>query len=142
LNVAGVGDLLSIHTACFDWEVAERAGKSEYPFHAEVLIETQYLNALGINLHPDGVHFRVRPLVIAAARIMARPAGPCDGGQPLLGNRSGRIIHNDPVASRRDARTSCLPAFAVQQCQQGLLTSALRPFSSFHPTMRTTESVT
>ena len=35
LNVAGVGDLLSIHTACFDWEVAERAGKSEYPFRAE-----------------------------------------------------------------------------------------------------------
>jgi len=35
LNIAGVGDLLSIHTACFDWEIAERAGKSEYPFRAE-----------------------------------------------------------------------------------------------------------
>lgn len=32
LNVAGAGDLLSIHTACFDWEIAERAGRSEYPF--------------------------------------------------------------------------------------------------------------
>lgn len=32
LNVAGVGDLLSIQTACFDWELAQRAGRSEYPF--------------------------------------------------------------------------------------------------------------
>jgi glycerol-1-phosphate dehydrogenase [NAD(P)+] len=32
LNIAGVGDLLSIHTATFDWCAAEKAGKSEYPF--------------------------------------------------------------------------------------------------------------
>ena len=32
LNIAGVGDLLSIHTACFDWELAQKAGVSEYPF--------------------------------------------------------------------------------------------------------------
>ena len=35
LNIAGVGDLLSIHTATFDWEHAQRRGKSEYPFSAE-----------------------------------------------------------------------------------------------------------
>lgn len=32
LNVAGVGDLLSIHTATFDWCLAARAGRSEYEF--------------------------------------------------------------------------------------------------------------
>ena len=35
LNIAGVGDLLSIHTACFDWEYAYKRGKSEYPFSEE-----------------------------------------------------------------------------------------------------------
>ncbi len=32
LNIAGIGDLLSIHTGTFDWEYAENRGKSEYPF--------------------------------------------------------------------------------------------------------------
>jgi glycerol-1-phosphate dehydrogenase [NAD(P)+] len=32
LNIAGIGDLLSMHTATFDWELANRKGKSEYPF--------------------------------------------------------------------------------------------------------------
>lgn len=32
LNIAGVGDLLSMHIATFDWCLAEGAGRSEYPF--------------------------------------------------------------------------------------------------------------
>ena len=32
LNIAGVGDLFSIHTASFDWTYANSNGKSEYPF--------------------------------------------------------------------------------------------------------------
>lgn len=35
LNVAGIGDLLSIHTGTFDWEYAESKGKSEFPFSAD-----------------------------------------------------------------------------------------------------------
>lgn len=34
LNVAGVGDLLSIHTATVDWEIAQKHGKSEFEFSA------------------------------------------------------------------------------------------------------------
>ncbi|MFN8254464.1 MAG: iron-containing alcohol dehydrogenase [Bacteroidales bacterium] len=34
LNVAGIGDLLSIHTGTFDWEYAQSKGKSEFPFSA------------------------------------------------------------------------------------------------------------
>jgi glycerol-1-phosphate dehydrogenase [NAD(P)+] len=34
LNLAGVGDLLSIHTATFDWETAHRAGRDELGFSA------------------------------------------------------------------------------------------------------------
>jgi len=35
LNIAGIGDLLSIHTGTFDWEYAHSKGKSEYLFSAE-----------------------------------------------------------------------------------------------------------
>ena len=32
LNIAGVGDILSIHTGTFDWELAHRAGRDEFVF--------------------------------------------------------------------------------------------------------------
>lgn len=37
LNIAGIGDLLSIHTACFDWQLAQQYGRSEYPFSQHVV---------------------------------------------------------------------------------------------------------
>ena len=37
LNIAGVGDLLSIHTASFDWTLAEKNGKSEYPYNQSAI---------------------------------------------------------------------------------------------------------
>ena len=37
LNIAGVGDLLSIHTASFDWAYANSKNKSEYSFKKEAI---------------------------------------------------------------------------------------------------------
>ena len=37
LNVAGVGDLLSIHTATRDWEIAHRAGHDQHGFSEEAV---------------------------------------------------------------------------------------------------------
>jgi glycerol-1-phosphate dehydrogenase [NAD(P)+] len=41
LNIAGVGDILSIHTATRDWELAEAAGQSEYPFSADDVLKAR-----------------------------------------------------------------------------------------------------
>ena len=41
LNIAGVGDLLSIHTASFDWEHADNNGLSEFPFSQDAVIAGQ-----------------------------------------------------------------------------------------------------
>jgi glycerol-1-phosphate dehydrogenase [NAD(P)+] len=46
LNIAGVGDLLSIHTASFDWEFAHRAGRSEYPFSREEIVAARQIISL------------------------------------------------------------------------------------------------
>ncbi|MDA0315009.1 MAG: iron-containing alcohol dehydrogenase [Bacteroidetes bacterium] len=37
LNIAGIGDLLSMHTASFDWNYANSKGKSEYPFSEKAI---------------------------------------------------------------------------------------------------------
>lgn len=41
LNIAGVGDILSIHTATFDWQLAERAGRNTHPFSAADVAATR-----------------------------------------------------------------------------------------------------
>ena len=37
LNIAGIGDLFSIHTASFDWTYAYSKGKSEYPYSEDAI---------------------------------------------------------------------------------------------------------
>jgi len=37
LALAGIGDLLSMHTACYDWKYAGDKGRSEYPLSDEVI---------------------------------------------------------------------------------------------------------
>lgn len=37
LNIAGIGDLLSMHTASFDWSYAHQKGRSEYPFSPQAV---------------------------------------------------------------------------------------------------------
>lgn len=37
LNIAGIGDLLSMHTASFDWSYAHSKGRSEYPYLPEAV---------------------------------------------------------------------------------------------------------
>jgi glycerol-1-phosphate dehydrogenase [NAD(P)+] len=41
LNIAGVGDLLSMHTASWDWRYAHSMGKSEFPFSQEPIDQGQ-----------------------------------------------------------------------------------------------------
>jgi len=43
LNIAGCGDILSIHTASFDWRLAHKAGKDVYDFVPEAVERAQAL---------------------------------------------------------------------------------------------------
>jgi len=59
LNIAGIGDLLSMHTATFDWEYANKNGKSEYPFSmqdvakARKILDTLYTRLSAIKDQTD-----------------------------------------------------------------------------------------
>lgn len=55
LNIAGVGDLLSIHTATFDWEIAHRAGRSEFVFSQDDIDRARTI--LG-NVHEHATEIR------------------------------------------------------------------------------------
>jgi glycerol-1-phosphate dehydrogenase [NAD(P)+] len=59
LNIAGIGDLLSMHTACYDWQHAENKGKSEFPFsqldvvEAGKILESLYIEMGEIRKNSD-----------------------------------------------------------------------------------------
>lgn len=54
LNIAGVGDLLSIHTATFDWELANHAGKSKYRF-SQTDVDKARTIVDGVRRHADAI---------------------------------------------------------------------------------------
>jgi glycerol-1-phosphate dehydrogenase [NAD(P)+] len=43
LNIAGCGDILSIHTASFDWELAHKAGEDRHAFVPQAVVRAQGL---------------------------------------------------------------------------------------------------
>lgn len=49
LNIAGIGDLISVHTGTWDWEYAWKKGRSEYPFSSTDIAAAR--NIL-VNLEP------------------------------------------------------------------------------------------
>ena len=53
LNIAGIGDLLSMHTASFDWNYAHSKGKSEYPFSTEAIGKADEILQMLYGLLPE-----------------------------------------------------------------------------------------
>jgi len=59
LNIAGIGDLLSMHTATFDWEIAKNEGQSGFPFSktdvqkARDILADLYINLIEIKQVSD-----------------------------------------------------------------------------------------
>lgn len=53
LNIAGIGDLLSMHTASFDWNYANTKGKSEYPFSETAIKKADDILQLLYGALPD-----------------------------------------------------------------------------------------
>ena len=118
LNIAGVGDLLSIHTACFDWELAERAGRSEFPFSAADVAQAREILADTIH-HADAIRAGTDDGLRDRGRLHARQhdlsaGGTLPGGRgqralPVLRIRgaAGASIH--PRVDRRPGRASVEP---------------------------------
>ena len=52
-DVAGIGDLLSMHTASFDWTYAQSKGKSEYQFSQEAIQQASDILQMLYGLLPD-----------------------------------------------------------------------------------------
>jgi glycerol-1-phosphate dehydrogenase [NAD(P)+] len=55
LNIAGVGDLLSIHTATFDWELTHQAGKDQHEFSAADIARAREILA-DVSRRADEIH--------------------------------------------------------------------------------------
>lgn len=80
LNIAGVGDILSIHTATYDWELAHKAVKSEYPFSPDDIDKARSILAEVMSKANDiavvsdaGVESLVRAYI--AVNTICLPAG-------------------------------------------------------------------
>lgn len=53
LNIAGIGDLFSMHTASFDWQYAQSKGQSEYPFSLDAIAKAQSILEMLYGLLPE-----------------------------------------------------------------------------------------
>lgn len=80
LNIAGIGDVLSIHTACFDWHLAEKYNRSEHPFSPQVVhkaraIFTDLTSLLGDIREVTDIGIRALVEAYMKMNTIALPAG-------------------------------------------------------------------